>query len=94
MKEADWSVSGLVVTTRCEDLAAVAEILNDRSGVEVHAGDPRSGRLVVVQEGTSVEDHQDGLREIQALPGVLTADLVIHYQDPDAPEQPPATGGA
>lgn len=94
MKEVDWSVSGLCVTTRREDLTSVTGLLNARPGVEVRASDPQSGRLVVVQEGSSVEDHQDKLREIQALPGVLTADLVVHYQDLDDFQQPRATGGA
>jgi nitrate reductase NapAB chaperone NapD len=95
MTKSSWSVSGLCVTTRPEDLAAVERILNDRPGVEVHGSDPRTGRLVAVQECATVEDHQSGLRGIQSLPGVLTADLVVHYQeDPDGPDQRPITGGA
>ena len=94
MTESKWSVSGLCVTARPEDLTAVQKILNDRRGIEVHGVDSGSGRLVVTQEGSSVAEHQDGLRAIQALPGVLTADLVIHYQDPDSPQQSQATGGA
>ena len=92
--ESNWSVSGLCVTARPEDLAAVTGLLNGLAGVEVHASDPDSGRLVVVQECASVEAHQNRLREIQALPGVLTADLVMHYQNPDCPAQPQATGEA
>jgi len=94
MTESNWSVSGLCITARPDDLAAVEGILNDRPGVEVHASDPQTGRLVVVQECATVEDHQNKLREIQALPGVLTADLVVHYQDPDHSQQSPASGGA
>jgi len=94
MRKSDWSVSGLCVTTSSEDLTAVQNILNNRPGIEVHGIDPDSGRLVVTQECSSVADHQDGLRDIQSLPGVLTADLVIHYQDPDKNQQAQASGGA
>ncbi len=59
-----------------------------RPGLEVHARDPHSGRLVVVQERATIEEHQQGLRELQALPGVLTAELVLHYQDPDDRRRP------
>ena len=89
-----WSVSGLCVTARPEDLAVVHTMLEDRPGVEVAASDPAGGRLVVTQAFASVREHQDGLREIQALPGVLTADLVVHYIDPGVPVGPQSTGGS
>ena len=78
-----WSVSGLCVTARPEDLTAVAGLVSGLPDVEVHGSDPGNGRLVVVQEAASIKAHQDRLREIQGLPGVLTADLVVHYQDPE-----------
>lgn len=93
MTKAEWSVSGLCVTARPDDLAAVEKILNAQSGVEVHASDPRSGRLIAVQECASVRRHQEKLRELQALPGVLTAELVLHYADPLQDAEQPTTGG-
>lgn len=83
MTETEWSVSGLCVTARPEDMEAVKAMLNRLPDIEVHGSDPRSGRLVVVQEKSSIEDHKQGLRELQSLPGVLTAELVLHFQDPD-----------
>ena len=93
MTEAEWSVSGLCITARPERLAAVEEMLNERPGLEVHARDPESGRLIAVQECTTVEEHQQRLRELQALPGVLTADLVLHYKDPGDATESTTTGG-
>jgi nitrate reductase NapAB chaperone NapD len=84
------SVSGLRVTARLENLEAVETLIDHLPGTAVHARDPHSGRLVVVQERASIEDHRQGLRELQALPGVLSAELVLHFQDPD---EWPATGG-
>ena len=94
MNTSTWSVSGLCVTTRPEDVAEVESSLNLRSNTEVHARDPHSGRLVVVQECATVEDHRKSLREIQALPGVMYAELVLHYQEPDTRKPTPTTGGA
>ncbi len=93
MTKVKWSVSGLCVTARPVDVSAVADLLDGLAGVEVHASDPDNGRLVVVQEAASVAAHQDKLREIQALPGVLTANLVLHYRDPNDIKQRQATGG-
>lgn len=94
MTAAEWSVSGLCVTARPEDREAVEALLNGLPGTEVHASDPVSGRLVVVQERASIEDHRQGLRQVQSLQGVLTAELVLHYQGPDDHPAPSTPGGA
>lgn len=86
MSDTDWSVAGLCVTVRPDDLDEVEVLLCARPDLEVHARDRESGRLVVVQECESVGDHRRGLEEIQALPGVLTAELVVHYADPGSAE--------
>jgi len=93
MPNENWSVAGLCVTARPDDLDAVERRLRARPGLEVHARDNDSGRFVVVQEGRTVEDHRKGLEEIQALPGVLTADLVVHYADPECGNHERTTGG-
>ena len=90
--EAKWSVSGLCITARPERLAAVEKMLNQRPGLEVHARDQESSRLIAVQECATIEEHEQKLRELQALPGVLTADLVLHYQDPADDIEPTTTG--
>jgi nitrate reductase NapD len=82
-------ISGILVTTRPDDTAACIEDLAALAGVEVHHRQPESGRIVVVQEGTSVEEQEDGLRRIQALPRVVSACLVQHVVDPDAPDARP-----
>jgi nitrate reductase NapAB chaperone NapD len=92
MTDVGWSVSGLCITARRDQLSAVEEMLNTRPGLEVHARDDRSGRLIAVQECATVEEHQQKLRELQTLPGVLTAELVVHYQDPDDAVEPTTPG--
>ena len=93
MTEVEWSVSGLCITARPERLAAVETMLNERRGLEVYARDPQGGRLIAVQECTTIEEHQRKLREVQALPDVLTAELVLHYTDQEESAEPTTTGG-
>jgi nitrate reductase NapD len=83
-------ISGILVTTRPDDTAACVEDLATLAGVEVHHREPRSGRIVVVQVSASVEEQEDGLRRIQALPRVVAACLVHHVVDPDASDAGPA----
>jgi nitrate reductase NapAB chaperone NapD len=87
MTNEEWSVSGLCITAWPERMAAVEEMLNDRPGLEIYARDPQTGRLIAVQECATIEEHRQRLRELQSLPGVLTADLVLHYEDPGGSEE-------
>ncbi len=76
--DAHGSVSGLCLMIRPEHLDDVEESLRAIDWAEVHARDETTGRLIVVQEHTTVKEHQEGLRRLQAVPHVLTADLVVH----------------
>jgi nitrate reductase NapAB chaperone NapD len=81
------NISGIVVTTAPASVPDVAVRLAALPCVEVAQVDAAGGRIVVVQERASVADEMDGLRAIQRLPGVVTADLVVHYFGDE--ERPP-----
>lgn len=68
------SVSGLCLMVRPEHLNEVEANLRELDWIDVHARDEATGRLIVVQEHETVEEHQQGLRKLQAVPHVLTAD--------------------
>jgi len=76
------SVSGLCVMVRPEHLDDVESCLAALDWIEVHARDEATGRLIVVQEHQTIKEHQEGLRRLQAVPHVLTADLVVHHRLP------------
>ena len=82
--------SGIVITTAPASVPEVAESLAALPSVEVTHVDAAGGRIGVVQERESVADEMDGLRAIQRLPGVNSADLVTHYfGDEDRPPELP-----
>ena len=93
MPSTDWSIAGLCVTARPDDLDAVEALLSTRPDLEVHARDDGSGRLIVVQERATIREHRRGLEEIQALPGILTAELAVHYNDLEGIDSEQRTGG-
>ena len=66
------NISGIVVSL--VPSASCLEALRSLPGVEVHRVE--AGRAVVTQE---TDDQEEGLRRIQALPGVLHAELVYHW---------------
>ncbi len=55
--------------------------LGELPGVEVRFTDADRGRIVVTQESETTDEQEAGLRRIQALPGLLSAELVCHYFD-------------
>ena len=76
------NLSGILVMTHPQNLPRVVTELKALPGVEVHQQDPL-GRVVVVLEAETVREETNGLRCIQAVPGVLMAEMVFHYFEDD-----------
>lgn len=77
--ESSMNMSAILVLVRPDRMDAAVATLNDTCGVEVHCRDDATGRLIVVLEAPSIDDEVAGMRGIQALPSVLSAELVCHY---------------
>ena len=82
-----YSIAGVVVRSRAEDLPQVAARLAGLPGVEVHHVEASTGRVVITIE-TEPHDHEEAVNEEARLervcrePGVLGAELVYHYVEP------------
>ena len=77
------SYSGIVVRANPAGLAEVAERLVELPGVQVHQKHPESGRVVLTLEARTSDEEVAGLRRIQTIPGVVSADLVYHRSPHD-----------
>lgn len=73
------NLSGILVVADAARIDVVLADLAALEGVEVHAADRASGRIVVVQEAPDVDAEVAGFMRIRTLPHVLAADLVCHY---------------
>ena len=73
------NLSGVLVVTRPETLSSVALALSALPGVEVHQQDPDCGRLVAVLEAPDIAAETALLKLVQAVPGVVLAEMVTHY---------------
>jgi nitrate reductase NapD len=77
------TISGIVVACRPEHLAEIRGTLKRLDWADVHYTDP-NGRLVVTIEAADVDESMDRLKQLQALPRVLMAELAeycIEEQD-------------
>ena len=73
------NVSSIVVQVAPSEFAEGVRRLEAVPGVEVQFRDAAQGRIVVTQESETTEEQEAGMRRIQALPGLLSAELVCHY---------------
>jgi len=73
------NISGIVVAIAPANMEGTLTALRALAGVEVHHIDLASHRVVVTQQAVSIEEEQQRLQSIQAVPGVLNARLVYHW---------------
>lgn len=86
--------SSILVTARPRDIPACLDALQALPGVQVHLRYPEKGRIIVTQESPSLAGQEEGLRAIQAIPGVFSAALVLHYIDTESGDAEPGESAA
>ena len=90
-----YSVAGLLVRTRPDDLSAVSARLSALTGVEVHHQEGATGRLVVTVETVGLNEEEEGLQQVRGQAGVISAELVYHYvAPPDGAGDPRGMAGS
>lgn len=82
----EYHVCGVLLMSRPEQAAKVAQALQGKAGVELHASD--GGRMVVTVEGTDYGHCADMISELATLDGVASSSLVYHQIDTESvPEE-------
>ena len=82
----EYHVCGVLLMSRPELAAGVAEALNGMPGVELHAN--QEGRMVVTVEGRDYGQCADMITELATLDGVASSSLVYHQIDTESvPEE-------
>ena len=74
------NVSSVLVVTKPENVEEVKKTLEESGLCDVYFSDEK-GMIIVVIEGEDVNEETFKLREIQNLPGVLTANMVYAYSE-------------
>ena len=76
------NICGVLVHAAPDRVDDVMAALARLPGVELH-GTADAGRIVVTVEDSAAGAASDGLAQIHALPGVVSAALVYHHFEPD-----------
>ena len=86
----DWgqlphmNISGILVVVSPQRVESMVEQLQGLDGIDVHHIDASTGRIVITQEAATISDEVDGLKRIQALPGIILAEMSYHNFEDDS----------
>lgn len=75
------NISSIVVQTRSERYDEVKAALEASELCDYHFGDKEKGKMIVTIEGKNVEEEIKKLKGVQAIPGVIAADMMQTYQE-------------
>jgi len=77
------NISGILVVVSPQRVDSMVEQLQQLDGIDVHHIDAATGRIVITQEAATIRDEVDGLKRIQALPGIILAEMSYHNFEDD-----------
>ena len=75
------NLSAILVVVPPPALEESIDRLNALEGIDVHHVDPKTGRMIITQEGPDIDAEVSGLKRIQELPHVVLAEMVEHHFD-------------
>jgi len=78
------NISGILVVVSPQRVDSMVEQLNELDGIDIHHIDAATGRIVITQEAPTIRDEVDGLKRIQALPGIILAEMSYHNFEDDS----------
>jgi len=78
------NISGILVVVSPQRVDSMVEKLQQLDDIDVHHIDAATGRIVITQEAATIRDEVDGLKRIQALPGIILAEMSYHNFEDDS----------
>ena len=75
------NVSSIVVQCRQENFDKVKEWCEESDLCDYHFGDKEKGKIIITIEGEGVSEEIGKLTKIQKVPGIITADMMMSYQE-------------
>ncbi|NKQ40849.1 MAG: chaperone NapD [Sulfurovum sp.] len=75
------NISSIVVQVNRDNYDKLTELLKESDICDYHFGDKQKGKIIVTIEGKDVGEEIAKLVKIQAMPRVITADMMQTYQE-------------
>jgi nitrate reductase NapD len=81
------NISSIVVQAMPEHIEALVETFKNSDFCEYHLHDKSKGKIILTIEGKDVEEEIEKLIKIQQIPTVMTADMMMTYQEEQLDEE-------
>jgi len=75
------NISSIVVQVRQEHIDEVVEALKAADFCDYHFHDKSIGKIIVTVEGEGISEEIAKVKQIQAIPHVITADMMMAYSE-------------
>ena len=81
------NISSIVVQCKQEHYDSVKEALESSGLCDYHFGDKEKGKIIITIEGADVSEDLSKLNAVQAIPNIITADMMQTYQEDQLDEE-------
>ena len=81
------NISSIVVQVRQEHVDEVVEALKAADFCEYHFHDKGMGKIIVTVEGEGVSEEIAKVKQIQAIPHVISAEMMMAYSEEELNEE-------
>ncbi len=75
------NISSIVIQCKQENFEKVKSWCEESDLCDYHFGEKKIGKIIVTIEGAGVSEEIEKLTKIQQAPGVITADMMMSYQE-------------
>ncbi len=74
------NISSIVVLTKPENLVEVVKTIKESDFCEYHLHKD-TGHIIVTLEGSGIEEEMKKLKQVQAIPKVISAEMIYSYAE-------------
>ena len=75
------NISSIVIQCKQEYFDGVKAWCEESEICDYHFGEKKIGKIIVTIEGKGVEEEIEKLKQLQVVPHVITADMMMSYQE-------------
>jgi len=75
------NISSIVIQCKSENFDKVKAWCEESEICDYHFGEKKIGKIIVTIEGAGVAEEIEKLKQLQVVPGVITADMMMSYQE-------------
>ena len=85
--EATLNISSIVIQAQSLHVEAIIEVCKKSDFCDYHFHDVEKGKIIVTVEGNGIGEEMEKMKQIQAIPHVICADMMMAYSEDELDEE-------